>query len=166
MRGVLLTKLVWHVVNRENSSAFVEPRAQEDYVKTSNIAFGLMLLHMCADYHHVHWRQDGRRRHRDLLVAESPESFENVALNLEMSNAELRTQDVVKVLTNEQAKLQAEKVTTTATTVKAEDATKAFSTEREPYQCTYCGKVGHEVDRCWTKQKNEGRGSRRGGNGV
>ena len=48
--------------------------------------------------------------------------------------------------------------------VKAEDATKAFSTEREPYQCTYCGKMGHTVDRCWTKQKNEGRGARRGGN--
>uniref|UniRef100_A0AAV1TDY7 CCHC-type domain-containing protein n=1 Tax=Peronospora matthiolae TaxID=2874970 RepID=A0AAV1TDY7_9STRA len=84
---------------------------------------------------------------------------------MEMSSTELRTQDVVRVLTNEHAKRQGEKGTTTATTVKAEDASKAFSAEREPYQCTYCGKVGHTVDRCWTKQKNEGRGARRGGNG-
>uniref|UniRef100_A0AAV1TFD1 Retrovirus-related Pol polyprotein from transposon TNT 1-94-like beta-barrel domain-containing protein n=1 Tax=Peronospora matthiolae TaxID=2874970 RepID=A0AAV1TFD1_9STRA len=49
--------------------------------------------------------------------------------------------------------------------VKAEDLSKAFSTEREPYKCTYCGKVGHTVDRWWTRQKNESRGARRGGNG-
>uniref|UniRef100_A0AAV1VER0 CCHC-type domain-containing protein n=1 Tax=Peronospora matthiolae TaxID=2874970 RepID=A0AAV1VER0_9STRA len=90
------------------------------------------------------------------LLLSLPKSYENVVLNMEMSSAELRTQDVVRVLTNEHAKRQGEKETTKSTTVKAEDASKAFSTEREPYQCTYCGKEGHTVDRCWTKQKNEG----------
>jgi hypothetical protein len=39
----------------------------------------------------------------------------------------------------------------------SDDHAKAFVSEQDPRVCSFCGKTGHSVDRCWTKNKQDGR---------
>uniref|UniRef100_A0AAV1TUM7 Retrotransposon Copia-like N-terminal domain-containing protein n=1 Tax=Peronospora matthiolae TaxID=2874970 RepID=A0AAV1TUM7_9STRA len=136
MCGVSQTKSTWHVVNRETTPNFLNPRDSDDYIKTKNSSLGLMLLHMNADFHH--------------MVDESKIAWVAwVRLKtLYDEQRKLQPRDAVNVLTNDHIKRQGAK----SAAVKTEEVTKAFSTEREVRRCSFCGNWG-EVERCWTKQK-------------
>ncbi|GAB9477839.1 Integrase catalytic core protein, partial [Globisporangium polare] len=53
MRGMLLTKSVWDMVDRESTPSISDARIKDEYMRTNNIAFGLLLLHIDTEYHHV-----------------------------------------------------------------------------------------------------------------
>uniref|UniRef100_A0AAV1V9I1 Retrovirus-related Pol polyprotein from transposon TNT 1-94-like beta-barrel domain-containing protein n=1 Tax=Peronospora matthiolae TaxID=2874970 RepID=A0AAV1V9I1_9STRA len=136
----------------------------------NNIEFGLMLLHISVDYHHVvddceeawvawAWiktlyggsqkagriylkRQLFRRGRCDLLTAQSAQEFRERGSQLGDEQRKLQLRDAVNVLTNDHIKRQGAK----SAAVKTEEVTKAFSTERK-------------------KDENQG-GARRGGNNA
>ncbi|KAE8895151.1 hypothetical protein PF005_g16961 [Phytophthora fragariae] len=115
MRGVFLTKTAWHVMKRKTKPSFTDTRAKDelppcgrrlrgsvDSVVTPEDAVGLF----AESWSHL---PEAPLFSMDMSEGAPPKNYENVVLNLEKSNANQRSQDVVKVLSNEHIKRQSEK---------------------------------------------------------
>uniref|UniRef100_A0AAV1UAN4 Integrase catalytic domain-containing protein n=1 Tax=Peronospora matthiolae TaxID=2874970 RepID=A0AAV1UAN4_9STRA len=147
MRVVFLTKSAWHVVNRETTphlrrssrqgvgrvGAFEDaarrvaegwthlleaPAVQMEMAEGGNVLHHYNeVLNISAKLASIGAKMEDEEV-AIYLMRSLPKSFENVVLKLEMNSTELRSQDVVKVLTNEHVKRQGDKTTS----VKTEDA--------------------------------------------
>ena len=167
MRAVFLSKQCWEVVNVNGVPSFTSHEMKMEYQARTNVALGLLFLHMNSDYHHLIFEFDhtweawlklkelyeGQQKagriylKRQLfslkmeegsnvldhcnktmmllsklssigakvededaaicLLLSLPKSFENIVLHMEMNENELKLNDVIKVLTNEYVKRNA-----------------------------------------------------------
>jgi len=220
MRAILLSKNVWDVVNYTEKPVFPEVNQKLDFSKRSNIALGLLYLHMKVDFHHIIIECDtaweawiklkelyqgqekvGRiylkRQLFSLKMNENenvlqhcnkalqiqakltsigaqmddedvaicillslPKRYESIVLHLEMSDKTLKTQDVIKALTNEHIKQTAN--------IKMENDTKrsskAFNIQsNDGKYCTFCKRNGHTQSYCWQK-RTKSNGKKKGKN--
>ena len=53
MRAMYLSKQIWEVVNLEEQPVIGNEESRKEYKRMSNVALGMLFLHVKADYHHV-----------------------------------------------------------------------------------------------------------------